>query len=191
MNGTASAAPARGSVAADWTIQGVGDFNGDGKADILWRHTSGRVDIWLMNGTSISERRRAGGVGPTGPSRASATSTATARRTSSGGTLGPRRNLAHERHQHQQHRLAGQRRAGLDHPGRRRLQRRRQGGHPLAPHLGLRRHLAHERHRSAAPASPAQRRRRTGPSRASATSTATARPTSSGATPRASSPSGS
>jgi len=29
------------------------DFNGDGKSDILWRHTSGVVYEWLMNGTSI------------------------------------------------------------------------------------------------------------------------------------------
>ena len=28
-------------VSLDWAIQDVGDFNGDGKADILWRHTSG------------------------------------------------------------------------------------------------------------------------------------------------------
>jgi FG-GAP-like repeat len=28
------------------------DFNGDGKADILWRNASGEVDVWLMNGPS-------------------------------------------------------------------------------------------------------------------------------------------
>jgi C1A family cysteine protease len=32
----------------------VGDFNGDGKADILWRNKStGMVTMWLMNGTSV------------------------------------------------------------------------------------------------------------------------------------------
>jgi hypothetical protein len=30
------------------------DFNNDGKADILWRHTSGTVAMWLMNGASIT-----------------------------------------------------------------------------------------------------------------------------------------
>ena len=34
-------------------IQGVGDFNGDGSPDILWRDaTNGRVSIWLMDGVS-------------------------------------------------------------------------------------------------------------------------------------------
>src|SRR4030095_4744840 len=30
------------------------DFNGDGKADILWQHTSGARAIWLMNGTTYA-----------------------------------------------------------------------------------------------------------------------------------------
>jgi hypothetical protein len=38
----------------EWAIQGVGDFNGDAKADILWRETSsGAVGIWLMDGTTL------------------------------------------------------------------------------------------------------------------------------------------
>jgi hypothetical protein len=31
----------------DWQVVGVGDFNGDGRDDILWRHTSGAVTDWL------------------------------------------------------------------------------------------------------------------------------------------------
>lgn len=38
-------------VEADWTISGVADFNGDGYADLLWRHTSGAVSIWMLDGT--------------------------------------------------------------------------------------------------------------------------------------------
>ena len=30
------------------------DFNGDGTADILWRHTSGAVALWFMNGAAIA-----------------------------------------------------------------------------------------------------------------------------------------
>jgi serralysin len=37
------------SVPNDWTIQGVGDFNGDGRSDILWRNVSGEVYVWNSN----------------------------------------------------------------------------------------------------------------------------------------------
>jgi hypothetical protein len=39
---------------ADWKILDGGDFNGDGKSDILWQHTaSGSPGIWFMNGLSV------------------------------------------------------------------------------------------------------------------------------------------
>jgi hypothetical protein len=40
---------------SSWVTKGVGDFNGDSKADILWDNTvTGDVGIWEMNGTSIA-----------------------------------------------------------------------------------------------------------------------------------------
>jgi hypothetical protein len=36
------------------TLACPGNFNGDGKTDILWRHTSGAVYVWLMNGTTVA-----------------------------------------------------------------------------------------------------------------------------------------
>jgi len=39
--------------AAGWTLETVGDYNGDGKVDLLWRNNStGEVDVW--NSTSAS-----------------------------------------------------------------------------------------------------------------------------------------
>src|SRR5262249_17849682 len=40
--------PGPGDLA--WQIQAVGDFDHDGRDDILWRHTNGQLGIWLMNG---------------------------------------------------------------------------------------------------------------------------------------------
>ena len=36
-----------------WHVTHVADFNGDGKADILWRHDDGSVEMWLMDGATV------------------------------------------------------------------------------------------------------------------------------------------
>jgi len=44
-------------AAANWSIEGLGDFNADGKGDLLWRNSdNGRVWMFLMNGRSISNQ---------------------------------------------------------------------------------------------------------------------------------------
>jgi hypothetical protein len=32
---------------------GVGDVDNDGRADVVWRHVSGTVSVWLLNGVSV------------------------------------------------------------------------------------------------------------------------------------------
>ena len=39
---------------ASWNIAGFGDFNGDGRSDILWRNSNGTLDDWTMNGSQIA-----------------------------------------------------------------------------------------------------------------------------------------
>ena len=40
--------------AAHWTIAGVGDLNGDGRDDVVWRNgTTGDTSLWFMNGGNI------------------------------------------------------------------------------------------------------------------------------------------
>ena len=39
-----------GTVDLSWSVVGAADFGGDGKADILWRHTGGAFYLWEMNG---------------------------------------------------------------------------------------------------------------------------------------------
>ena len=51
-----------GVVPSNWQIAGIGDFDGNGSTDILWRDTSGNVGIWLMNGTSVLSTKVIGNV---------------------------------------------------------------------------------------------------------------------------------
>ena len=39
----------------DRRVTGIGDFNGDGKVDLLWRTTSGATRVGIMNGASTTE----------------------------------------------------------------------------------------------------------------------------------------
>jgi ELWxxDGT repeat protein len=41
------------SLDSSWTFNGIGDFNGDGKSDILWRKDSVSMFVWQMNGASV------------------------------------------------------------------------------------------------------------------------------------------
>jgi hypothetical protein len=45
-----------------WSIVETGDFNGDGKSDILWQDTSGNVAMWFMNGTQVTQSAGVGNV---------------------------------------------------------------------------------------------------------------------------------
>ncbi len=42
---------------ASWTIAGVGDFNNDGDADLLWQNANGNVSEWLMHGSTVIDSR--------------------------------------------------------------------------------------------------------------------------------------
>jgi hypothetical protein len=65
MNGTTIASQGVvGTIAPPWNIVGIGDFNGDGKADLLWQNSStGELEVWLMNGATKTGSGSPGTVG--------------------------------------------------------------------------------------------------------------------------------
>ena len=134
-----------------WQIKGTGDFNGDGKSDILWQGSDGTPAIWLMDGINAVA---VGAVGPfnPGPSwqikgtgdfngdgksdilwqNSDGTPAIWLMNGMNAATRGCRRPV--------------QSRAELAHRGHRRLQRRRQVRHPLAERRRHAGDLVHGRH---------------------------------------------
>lgn len=47
-----------------WSAAGAGDFNADGRADIVWNRPDGRAALWLMSGTSPAGSRWLPSVAP-------------------------------------------------------------------------------------------------------------------------------
>lgn len=53
-SGYASNVYVNGGVDTSWHIQAAGDFNGDGKDDLLWRNNSGVISVWDSTGSDFA-----------------------------------------------------------------------------------------------------------------------------------------
>ena len=61
---TSTVFPANVGAASGWQLAAVGDVNGDGRADLVWRHASGQLVIWHMNASGAIADSRDYGVVP-------------------------------------------------------------------------------------------------------------------------------
>ena len=66
MNGTTRVGGGSlGNPGPSWHVMGVGDYNNDGRSDILFQNSSGEVDIWSVNGTTVLSSASIANPGPT------------------------------------------------------------------------------------------------------------------------------
>ncbi len=162
-----------GNVPTNWSVVGVGDFNGDGKADILWRNNNnGNVAIWLMNGITLTNASTA----TFGNMPASWSAAGTGDFNGDGksdilwrDTIRQPGDLGDERHHDPQLQRHGRRQSVDRVVGcrDRRLQRQRQERHAVARHQRRHGDLVHERHPDLVRRRPRHDARRPGRSKAS------------------------
>ena len=67
MNGASWAGQAQISPPTQWIVAGTGDYNGDGKTDILWRLPTGELWAWFMNGSTYAGAAQIQGASPWTP----------------------------------------------------------------------------------------------------------------------------
>jgi hypothetical protein len=54
MDGNSKTGSNIGALSTDWSVERVADYGGDGRADILLRHSSGQLYLYEMNGNAKS-----------------------------------------------------------------------------------------------------------------------------------------
>ena len=57
-----AAAGGLGVVPTMWSIVQIGDYNGDGKSDLVWRDGGGNTSMWFMDGTAVASTGSVGNI---------------------------------------------------------------------------------------------------------------------------------
>jgi FG-GAP repeat len=50
------------TIPAACAVAATGDFDGDGKSDLLWRDSGGNTSVWFMNGTQVASAAAVGNI---------------------------------------------------------------------------------------------------------------------------------
>ena len=135
----------------NWHVVGTGDFNGDGRDDVLWRNDNGQLSNWLgtasggftLNDAVALTWSTAWKIAGTGDFNGDGRDDILWRHTD--GTISNWLGTGQWRLRQQWRRVGHQRAAGVERGGDRRLQWRRPRRHPVAPYRWHAQRLARHR----------------------------------------------